>query len=158
MQSRPKPISRHRLARLFAWAQLLLVRFVGRAIVWAVQGKPVTRRELDCVGRALHMLMMARVSQRLPALPRSRNRHGRLKRATRRISIGSYFRRQTRGRTWPERIFAILAFMRDAKRHIARQLRRLRRGLTRLRVILPRAETCVLAPSPVHTPCAADTS
>ncbi len=158
MQSRPNPINQHKLARLIAWAQLLLVWLVGRCVAWAAEGKPITRRELDRVARALQSLMMARVMARMPALPPSRNRHGRLKHVTRRICIGSYFRRMTRGRTWPERIFALLAFMRDAKRHIARQLKRLSRGLTRLRVILPRAEACALPAPAAYAVAGADTS
>jgi hypothetical protein len=158
MQSRPNPINRHKLARLVAWAQLLLVRLVGRCVAWAAEGKPITRRELDRVARALQSLMLARVMARMPVLQRSRNRHGRLKHYTRRTLAGAYFRRHTRGRTWPERIFALLAFMRDSERHIARQLKRLRRGLTRLRVILPRAEACALPASAARAVLASDTS
>jgi hypothetical protein len=158
MQSRPNPINRHKLARLVAWGQLLLVWWVPRVAAWALQGRPITRRELDRVARALQPLMVARVMARMPVLQRSRNRHGRLKHYTRRTLAGAYFRRLTRGRTWAERIFALLAFMRDAKRHIARQLKRLRRGLTRLRVILPRAEACALPALPACAVLASDTS
>ena len=52
--------------------------------------------------------------------------------------IGARLRRALQGRDWPQRLIAIVAVMRDLERHICRLARRLRRGLTRLRIIDPR--------------------
>lgn len=49
--------------------------------------------------------------------------------------IGGHLRRALQGRNWPRRLIAIVAVMRDLERHISDLSRRLRRGLTRLRVI-----------------------
>lgn len=134
MQTRTPPITRHKVARLFAWAQLWLVGFVAACIAW---GGAIPRRTLDRVARRAHILIVcAAVSRGLPGRP-SRNRHGRKKHVTRRIVIGARLRAATRGKSWQARIFAILALIRDAERHIARLMRRLRRGLSRLRILYP---------------------
>ena len=155
---RSAPISRHKLARLFAWAHLWLAWFAGRCLLWTALGRPIARRDLDCVARHMHMLVDLKLAARMPALAPTRNRHGRVKPYTERTLAGARFRRLTRGRTWADRVMAILAFVRDADAHVARQLKRLRRGFTRLRVILPRAQGCALpAPAPT-TAFAADSS
>ncbi len=42
-----------------------------------------------------------------------------------------------RGRDFPSRLYAILCVIRDLEKHVARALRRLRCGLTRLRILDP---------------------
>lgn len=158
MKPRPIPITAIRLSRLFAWAQLWLVYVVGRCLLWQSLGRPVTRRELDYVARKMHLLLDLKVSALLGEAPRTRNRHGRLKAYTWRTVAGARFRCLTRGRTWATRVFAILAFVRDADQHIARQVKRLKRGLTRLRVLLPCAQSCTLPALAPCAVCAADTS
>jgi len=158
MQTRPILIPDYKIARLYAWAMLWLGRVVAWSVYWAALGVLPTRRELDGVARRMHRLVVFSVVNQLSRLRPTRNRHGRHKRWTFRTFAGSRFRRLTRGKDWAHRIFAILAFIRDAKQHIARLLKRLRRGLTRLRVILPRAESCALIACAPAAPCAADTS
>lgn len=158
MKPHPIPITRHKLARLFAWAQLWLACVLDRCGWLYALGERLPRRELDAMARAAHHLVSLKAAARMPRLARSRDRHGRLKRVTLRTIMGARFRHLTRGRTWAARVFAILAFVRDADLHAARLLKRMKRGLTRLRVILPRAEACALPAFFASEPCAADSS
>lgn len=68
-----------------------------------------------------------------------------------RTLIGADLRRAARGRDYASRLFAILSIMRDLEAHVRRLMRRLRGGLTRLRVIDPLPE----AGPALVTPCAA---
>lgn len=158
MQTRPNLIPDYKIARLYAWAVLWLGRVVAWSVYWAALDVLPTRRELDGVARRMHRLVVISVVNQLARFQPTRNRHGRHKKWTLRIVAGARFRRLTRGKYWAHRIFAILVFIRDAKQHMARLLKRLRRGLTRLRVILPRAEGCALLACAPAAPCAADTS
>ncbi len=155
MQTRTPIITRHKLARLFAWAQLWLVGFVAACVA---RNGAVSRRGFDRVARLAQTLIMVSALAHGTGGRPTRNRHGRKKHVTCRIFIGSRLRAATRGKTWAARIFAILALIRDADRHVRRLLRRLRRGLTRLRVLLPRSESCALASAPLCVAAHADTS
>ncbi len=158
MQTRTPLITDHKVARLFAWARLWFAGFVGLCIAWTASGKAIPRRDLDRVARIAHKLIICAFVARSTGSAPTRNRHGRKKPVTLRILIGSRLRAATRGKTWAARLFAILALIRDAERHIARLLRRLARGLTRLRVLLPRADSCALISAPAQCAARADTS
>lgn len=153
MRTAPQIISTHRLARLNAWARLWLVWFVGVAsALW----RP---RALDHVARGVGSLILLNAAARWRRRIRTNNRHGRVKRETRRIAIGSRLRRALRGRDFASRLGAILAVVRDAEHHIARLLRRLHKGLTRLRTIAPeRGATPPLACAERAFTASADTS
>lgn len=161
MRAQPAPLSQHKLTRLNAWMRLKLAAFVGWCLFWTGLGRTIPRQTLDFIAARVHMLVSLSVADRLPEMRRSPHRHGRLKRSTKRTLAGAHWRRLTRGKRggdWASRVFAILAFVRDAEVHIVRQLRRLRRGFTRLRVILPLSETCALAAPPLCAVGGADTS
>lgn len=135
MQTKAPPITRHKLARLYAFAMLWLGRVVASCVYWAARGEPPERRELDRVAvRIQKLIFLSAIVAGIAGRP-TRNRHGRLKHVTWRIILGARLRRAARGKTWAERVFAIMALIRDAKHHIARLVRRLRCGLTRLRTI-----------------------
>lgn len=141
MRKTPRPpISDHRLARLEAWARLWLIWFVGVCAAWWASGGGAHRRDLNRVARGVGGLVLNHAALRVRAhmLPYTRNRHGRLNPARFRTMIGARLRRALQGRDWPQRLIAIVAVMRDLERHICRLARRLRRGLTRLRIIDPR--------------------
>lgn len=143
MRQTPRPpISTHRLARLSAWARLWLVWVVGVCAPWSARGRYVHRRDLDRVARGLGGIVVAHTARRVRVhtFPSTRNRHGRLNPPRLRPLIGARLRRALQGRDWPQRLAAIVAVMRDLEGHICRLARRLRRGLTRLRVIDLRPE------------------
>ncbi len=145
MRSAPAPISQHKLARLNAWMRLWLIWFAGVfAEMWG-RGEGAHARAFDEPARYVAHLVILHVFARLKLKPRCAHRHGRLKYASLRAVAGSALRRTMRGRDGAARLFAIFAVLRDIDAHVARLLRRLRNGLTRMRVILPRAET---APAP----------
>jgi len=163
MRAPSAPISQHRLNRLNAMFRLAMAAFVGWCLFWTGLGRTIPRQTLDYVARVAHLLVGLSVLNRMPELAPSLHRHGRKKHWKRRTLAGAHWRRLTLGKSkraedWASRVFAILAFIRDAETHIARQLRRLRRGFTRLRVILPRGETCALAEPPLCAAAGADTS
>lgn len=143
MRQTPRPpISNHRLARLSAWARLWLVWVVGVCAAWSANGGCVHRRDLYRVARGLGGIVVAHTARRVrvQTFLSTRNRHGRLNPARLRTVIGARLRRALQGRDWPQRLAAIVSVMRDLERHVSGLARRLRRGLTRLRIIDPRPE------------------
>lgn len=141
MRKTPRPpISDHRLARLTAWLRLWLIWFVGlcaHAGTWG--GRP---RDLDPLARFVAELVIVSAGRRLDveafAVKRARHRQGRRVREGLRTQTGARLRRTLRGRDWRTRLMAILSVMRDLDTHVSALARRLRRGLTRLRVIDPK--------------------
>ena len=102
-------------------------------------------RDVANVARSVAALVVVNALQRLPHLRASNNRHGRLNPARLRALAGARLRRALQGRDWRARLMAILAVMRDLDTHVTELARRLRRGLTRLRIIDPKREA---APAP----------
>ncbi len=156
------PLSSHRLARLNTWARLWLAWFVWvfLAHFGPDPSQRQARRQLDhaasVVGQMIFLLAAARV--RLP--PRQNHRHGRLKQSgLMRALIGASLRRALKGKDAHSRLAAILVIMRDAGQHSAKLARRLARGLSRLRVIVPAPEHAPLfATAPCARAACADTS
>lgn len=141
MRKTPRPpISDHRLARLTAWLRLWLIWFVGlcaRAGDWG--WRP---RDLDPLARFVAHLVIIGAARRLDldafAMRRGRHRYGRAGREIQRTQAGARLRCALRGRDWRTRLMAILTVIRDLDAHVSALARRLRRGLTRLRVIAPK--------------------
>ncbi len=71
---------------------------------------------------------------------------------TLRVCIGARLRRALRGADYAARLHAILTVMRDLETHAAREARRVRCGLTRLRILYP---TPTIAPPLACAPLAA---
>lgn len=144
-----KPV--HRLARLNAWARLWLAWFAGLFAAWCSAGGRMNARELDRLARGVGRLIVINAAARFVRPPRSSHRHGRLKRAQWSTVLGSAIRRAMRGKDAPTRLVAILSVMRDLDLYVERVLKRLPRGLTRLRVILPAPQAAAALDAP---PCA----
>ena len=149
--------TKHRVDRLNAWARLWLVWFVGFcASFW--RDDRTQARDVARAARTVASLVILNAVERMPTPPRANNRHGRLNPARMRGVVGSNLRRALQGRDWRARLMAILTVMRDLDRHAGALARRLRRGMTRLRVIDPKPEA---APAPAHfaaTAVSADSS
>ena len=160
------PLSNHRLARLTAWARLWLVWFVGVCLTHFGADAPQSwrrgaRRQLGKAARMVAQLIFLHAAARVGPLPRRAiHRHGRRKQAGgARAIIGAALRRALRGKDLPSRLASILTLMRDSEHHIAKLARRLARGLTRLRVILPARERVPhVAAGPLAALAGADTS
>ncbi len=149
-----------------AWARLFVVGFVGAVFRHFGEHLPGQlaggmRRQLGLVAGTVAELIFVHAAARVVLPPhRARHRHGRLKAAGKqRAVIGSSLRGALRGKTLPARIAAIVSVMRDCEHHIAKLARRLARGLTRLRVIVPAPQPGprIAAPPLPAAPCA-DTS
>ena len=98
-------------------------------------------RQLDQAALCAQRLVLIHAGERKRGpISNTRHRHGRRGAYTLRKLAGSALRRATRGRDHASRLFAILALMRDVDAHATRLLRRLKKGLTRLRVIDPISE------------------
>lgn len=137
MRRSPRPpLSDHRLARLTAWLQLSLVWLVGFCVTWW-RDDDVRRRDLDRAAYAVASLVFFNAQRCIDQrrIRPSNNRHGRLTTATRRALLGSRLRRALQGRDWRARLMAIVTVMRDLDAHATALAHRLRRGLTRLRII-----------------------
>ncbi len=152
MRIAPKPeLTDHRLARFMNWARLTLVWLVG---AFAGLAGEVSRRRLDCAARIVGQLIFLHVAARLRPRGSGIHRYGRLRAIGVRAVVGSALRRALRGKDFAARLIAILSVMRDATHHITKLSRRLRRGLTRLRVLPVLPEPC---PPIVRAPSAPDT-
>jgi len=154
MRRTPRPpISDHRLARLNAYLRLFLIWFVGVFAVGWASGARYHRRQLDRIACGVANVVIANACVRLPAKARRRsgNRHGRVKHASLRAIRGWRLSRALDGRDWPSRLAAILAVVRDLDAHVAALARRLRSGLTRLRVIDPKPESPPALPLAPHS-------
>lgn len=151
------PITQHRVARLNAWARLWLVWFVG---VWASfwRDDRAQAREVARIAKGVAALVILNAMQLMPALPRAKHRHGRLNPLRERTVVGARLRRALQGRDWRARLMAILTVMRDLDTHAARLVRRLHRGLNRLRVIDPKPEPAPMLAHFAASAIAADSS
>ncbi len=150
-------ITNHRLARLNAWMRLWLVWFAGACAAWWSGG--ASARQLDALAYRVCQLIVINTAARFTPKLRAAHRHGRLKHVRSRTIVGSAIRRAMRGKDGPSRLFAILAIVRDMDRCVAALLRRLRRGLTRLRVIvLQPGSPPLFASASRSAPICADTS
>lgn len=138
--------TKHRVDRLNAWARLWLVWFVGFcASFW--RDDRTQARDVARAARSVASLVILNAVERMPTPPRTNNRHGRLNPVHLRGVAGSRLRHALQGRDWRARLMAILTVMRDLDMHVAKLVRRLRRGMTRLRVIDPKPEA---APALAH--------
>jgi hypothetical protein len=157
MRQAPTPIiSPRRLARLNAWARLWLVWVVGWfAACWNADASP---RALDWLAHRVRTLIVVNMAARYTPRPLSVHRHGRLKHVRVPAIVGAKIRRAMRGKDAPSRLFAILAIMRDMDALVARRLREIGKGLTRLRVIVPTCEGAPRIAAVRLAPASADTS
>ncbi len=122
-----------------AWARLWLVWFVGFcASFW--RDDRAQARDVARIAHGVASIVILNAVQRLPTPPRVKHRHGRLNAGRLRAFAGSRLRRALQGRDWRARLMAILSVMRDLDMHADTLARRLRRGMTRLRVIDPKCE------------------
>jgi hypothetical protein len=160
MRTSPKPIiTAHRLARLNAWARLWLAWVVGLFAAWWSRGERIGARDLDQLAHRVGRIVVVNAAARFAPPPKSRHRHGRLQRVRVRTILGARLRRAMRGKDAPSRLFAILTVMRDLDRVVALLLKRLPRGLTRLRAVLPLpAAAAPFTPSAPIACASADTS
>jgi hypothetical protein len=162
MRPAPRPCtSAHRARRFIGWARLAFASALGLLFAMlAKRGDPrARRRALDgfarTIGEAIFLAAAARVA---PPPSRVRHRHGALKqRGFRRALTGSRLRRAMAGRDGFARLAAMARVLRDIEAQIARLVQRLRRGLTRRRLVRAFANR----PAPVSvafSPPAADSS
>lgn len=152
MRAKPPLIEPYRLQRCMRWATAFFVWFVGRCAIWMASGGAVARRDLDKVVRSTGKLVFIHVAARMMPRRSGRHLHGRFstKGSAYRRLIGAHLRKLMRGRDFASRLHAILCVMRDLEKHVRRLMRRLRCGLTRLRIIDPLAcaEPCVSSAAP----------
>ncbi|MBL8535991.1 MAG: hypothetical protein JNM59_01160 [Hyphomonadaceae bacterium] len=147
MAPAPAPaLSLTRLSRLHTRLFLTLVWFVGALWRALSNGEALTpralHRHLDALARAVGQLASLHARSRVHIHAARQQRHGRVRRSGLvRAVVGARVRRAMRGPTWAQRLFAILAFMRDIAAHADRLARRLRRGLTRRRAVPPKPES-----------------
>jgi hypothetical protein len=142
------------------WARAFFAWYVRICAVWLASGGAVSRRDLDPVARFTGKLVFIHVAARITPRGSGKHRHGRISlkgRAYRQL-IGSRLRKAMRGRDFGSRMYAILCVMRDLDKHIARAMRRLRCGLTRLRIIDPVACAERCAPQAAPPVALADSS
>jgi hypothetical protein len=175
MHSSPPIVSAHRLARLLAWARLALA---WAAMVLFSEDAPLLdlrrciRRvrllSLDRLARMVRNLVIVRAAQM--AGPRARRRtvrafappgFARRMRPSRilRSCGGSALRRVLRDRDPARRMARITEALRDIDRLARKLVRRLRRGLTRLRpLVMRRPPSSLVCSFAAPAPFAADTS
>jgi hypothetical protein len=134
------------------WATAFFVWFVGRWALWMASGGAVSRRDLDHVARFTGKLVFVHAAARMTPRGSGTHRHGRISTKGRfyRQLIGARLRKAMRGRDFGARMYAILCVMRDLDKHVACAMRRLRCGMTRLRIIDPVAcaEPCISCAAP----------
>lgn len=158
MRTAPQTISKHRLARLNVCARLTLVWLVGVIAAWWGEGGRAHPRALDRVAHGVGALIVLNAIERHTPLKPPKYRPIPQRRANLRAVIGADLRRALRAGDLPSRVMAILAVVRDAKHHIAKLLRRLRSGLTRLRIIAPKREQERVRCADIALALGADTS
>ncbi|MFT3726454.1 MAG: hypothetical protein QM759_01315 [Terricaulis sp.] len=129
-------VSQPRLARRLAWVRLWLQAFAAAFLVLSATDMASARRALQRTARIVAGLVSFHASARQTWMRRRPRRKPLLPRAgMRRTFYGSALRGRLRGRDLATQFFAILTVMRDFDKIVARQAKRLRRGLTRLRPI-----------------------
>lgn len=142
MTPRRRPITQHRLARMTRWMRLRLQGFALFLLLVIVRDPAMLKRALNRESRRVARLILLHVVARLSPL-RPHGAHKPVRRAgLLRALIGSGVRKAVRRRDPVEHFFALLEAMRDLKLHVERLVRRLAKGTTRLRVILPVRESC----------------
>jgi len=131
--------------------------FVGFCASWLHDDR-AQARNVARAAHAIRSLVIVNAVSRLPTPQRSNNRHGRLNPVRLRAMAGARLRHALQGRDWRARLMAILTVMRDLETHVTTLARRLRGGLTRLRIIDPQ-RTPAPALTRIATPVAsADSS
>lgn len=148
--SPPSPLSAHRLARLNAWARLWVIWVVGMCARFWDGGWRV--RDLDHLARGAATLVVVNYLAQGIVYKRAKHRHGRINPMRMRTLIGALLRHAMQGRDWRGRLMAIFTAVRDLDRHVAQLTRRLRRGLSRLRVIDPAPELATRFPAAAPCP------
>jgi hypothetical protein len=164
-------ISQHSLARLKTWAGLWLQWFASVVFTWI--DEHTARALLKSHGRTIGYLVFMHACARV--LPKARGRftpHHMRRRVSPsgvlRAWMGPELRRALRGRDVVSHFFALLTAMRDFESLVARMIKRLKRGLTRLGGKTPKREpkgARVFRPASSHAvvsalapACYADTS
>lgn len=134
------------------WVRAFFGWYVRSCGLWLASGGRASPRDLDRVAWLTGMTIFLNVATRIMPRNSGAHRHGRVPRRGRchRQLIGSRLRALVRGRTFGARLYAILCVMRDMEAHTRKLMRRLRNGLTRLRVIDPiaNAEPCIVQTAP----------
>ncbi len=149
MRYSSRPVSPHRIQRLTRWVRLLLGLMVGQCAAFFAGGGVLMRRALDESVRCAGLLAVIHACDLLDVNTRrgsGQHRHGRRSFSCEmRKVIGQRVRHAMQGDTFWDRLFAILSFVRDIEEHARVLARRLKRGLTRQRIIDPLAcaEPCV---------------
>jgi hypothetical protein len=127
MKARTPTISATRLASL-RWFVLVCI---ARLMPWLSN-----RGVLNAATRVAANVVILGVASRTTSPPRSNHRHGVKKtRGHRRAVIGQHLRKALRGSRTVSRLDAILSVLRNPERCIAMLMRRLRKGLTRRRLV-----------------------
>lgn len=138
------------------WALAFFAWYVRICAICLANGGAFSRRDLDFVARFTGKLVFVHAAARMTPRGSGTHRHGRISIRGRfyRQLIGARLRKAMRGRYFGARLYAILCVMRDLEKHVARAMRRLRCGLTRLRIIDPVAcaDACVAQAAPPVAP------
>ena len=126
-------LSQQRLARLTAWARLWLQAAAAVLLVAAAADPSGAWRALKRMARIVAQIVSQRAAPRRGALLRRAAWYAPVDRAAlTRSFLGARVRKRLRGRDPIGLFFAILRVMADIDAIIARQSKRLARGLTRL--------------------------
>jgi hypothetical protein len=151
MKARTPLISATRLAS-FRWRVLMCI---AQWLPWLLK-----RDTLNEVARMACLVVFLNLAARVPPPPLSKHRHGvKKERGVRRALIGSRLRKAMRGRDNAARIAAILDVLRHPERYIAHLMRRLRKGLTRRRLVRSfHDDPCVQASANAPAPAALNSS
>jgi hypothetical protein len=127
MKARKPLISATRLAS-FRWRVLMCI---AQWLPWLLK-----RDTLNEVARMAGLMVFLNLAARIAPPPLSSHRHGvKKERGAQRAIIGSRLRKAMRGRDNATRIGAILTVLRHPERWVAHLMRRLRKGLTRRRLV-----------------------
>jgi hypothetical protein len=145
MKARTPLISATRLAS-FRWRVLMCV---AQWLPWLLK-----RDTLNEVARMAGLMVFLNLAARVAPPPPSNHRHGvKKERGAQRAIIGSRLRKAMRGRDNATRIGAILTVLRHPERWVAHLMRRLRKGLTRRRLVrVFRNDACTQALAMTPTP------
>jgi hypothetical protein len=143
--ARPSPLNEQRLQRLSLWLALTVAWFVAH-VLGAVAPEAAARL-LAQHARSARLLLVARAVKRLGFTAARIPLRIERRRLTCRAVAGAALRHAFRQRTLAGRARALCAALADAERWIARIVRRLRRGFTKLR--------CLPKPHRTYLPAAA---
>ncbi len=151
MKARTPLICAKRVASLRCWVLMCVARWLP----WMLN-----RFMLDEAARLAGAMMFLSVAARIAPPPRTNHRHGVKKtRGCRRALMGQCLRKAMRGPDNASRIEAILSVLRNPERWIAHLARRLRKGLTRRRLVrIFRDDPCAHALANALAPAALNSS